>query len=239
MVNGWQIRLSILCKEVNIGIFAVPDHLFDDGAQQAAFFLQRGRIHRAGKGFDHFLMEGELLMQHPALLGEGFQIGKSCLLSLALPMQFVDLLHDVLCRGVAGNGQGLHQPLDALFRLGMLFPEQRQLCVVALLAAADDLLGLRQQPGKGLLVGGQLADLLDDLGVQRVAVAVFHGADRAVAALLGGAHVGVDQLVVRILAVGQLRAHIVAAFAAAQQPGQQRHVAARSANRSTLFSFRY
>lgn len=49
------------------------------------------------------------------------------------------------------------------------------------------------------------------------------------AALLGGAHVGVDQLALRILAVGQLRAHIVAAFAAAQQPGQQRHVAAGSA----------
>ena len=49
------------------------------------------------------------------------------------------------------------------------------------------------------------------------------------AALLGGAHIGVDQLAVRILAVGQLRAHIVAAFAAAQQPGQQRHVAAGSA----------
>ena len=49
------------------------------------------------------------------------------------------------------------------------------------------------------------------------------------AALLGGAHVGVDQLALRILAVGQLRAHIVAAFAAAQKPGQQRHVAARSA----------
>ena len=49
------------------------------------------------------------------------------------------------------------------------------------------------------------------------------------AALLGGAHIGVDQLAVRILAVGQLRAHIVAAFAAAQKPGQQRHVAARSA----------
>ena len=184
-------------------------------------------------------MEGELLMQHPALLGEGFQIGKSCLLSLALPMQFVDLLHDVLCRGVAGNGQGLHQPFEAFFRLGVFLPEQRKLCIVALLAAADNLLGLRQQPGKGLLVGGQLADLLDDLGVQRVAVAVFHRADRAVATLLGGAHVGVDQLVVRILAVGQLRAHIVAAFAAAQKPGQQRHVAARSANRSTLFSFRY
>ena len=78
-------------------------------------------------------MEGELLMQHPALLGEGFQLGKSCLLSLALPMQFVDLLHDVLRRGVAGNGQGFHQPFDALFRLGVLFPEQRQLCIVALL----------------------------------------------------------------------------------------------------------
>lgn len=229
MVNGWQIRLSILRKKVNIGIFAVPDHLFDDGAQQAAFFLQRGRIHRAGKRLDHFLMEGELLMQHPALLGEGFQLGKSCLLSLALPMQFVDLLHDVLRGGVAGNGQGFHQPLDALFRLGVLFPEQRQLCVVALLAAADDLFGLRQQPGKGLLVGGKLADLIDDLGIQRVAVAVFHRADRAVTALLGGAHVGVDQLAVRILAVGQLRAHIVAAFAAAQKPGQQRHVAARPA----------
>ena len=48
-------------------------------------------------------------------------------------------------------------------------------------------------------------------------------------ALLGGAHVGVDQLTVRRAAVGQLRAHIVAAFATAQQPGQQRHVAAGSA----------
>ena len=143
LVNGRQIRLSILRKEVNIGIFAVPDHLFDDGAQQAAFFLQRGRIHRAGKGFDHFLMEGELLMEHPALLGEGFQLGKSCLLSLALLMQFVDLLHDVLRGGVAGNGQGLHQPLDALFHLGVLLFQQCQLCVVALLAAADNLLGLR------------------------------------------------------------------------------------------------
>ena len=174
-------------------------------------------------------MEGKLLMQHPALFSQGFQLGKAQLLCLALLMECVDLLHDVLRRGVAGNGQGFHQPLDALLRFGMLFPEQRQLCVVALLAAADNLLGLRQQPGKGLLVGGQLTDLLDDLGVQRVAVAVFHRADRAVAALLGGAHVGVDQLALRILAVGQLRAHIVAAFAAAQQPGQQRHVAAGSA----------
>ncbi len=104
MVNGWQIRLSILRKEVNIGIFAVPNHLFDDGAQQAAFFLQRGRIHRAGEGFDHFLMEGELLMKHSALFSQGFQLRKPCLLGLALPMQLVDLLHDVLGRGVAGNG---------------------------------------------------------------------------------------------------------------------------------------
>ena len=49
------------------------------------------------------------------------------------------------------------------------------------------------------------------------------------AALLGGAHIGVDQLAVRRAAVGQLRAHIVAAFAAAQKSGQQRHVAAGSA----------
>ena len=174
-------------------------------------------------------MEGKLLMQHSALLGKGFQFGNPCLLGLALLMECVNLLHDVLRGGVAGNGQGLHQPLDTIFRLGVLFPEQRKLCVVALLAAADDLFGLRQQPGKGLLVGRQLADLLDDLGVQRVAVAVFHGADCTVAALLGGAHIGVDQLAVRILAVGQLRAHIVAAFAAAQKPGQQRHVAARPA----------
>ena len=170
-------------------------------------------------------MEGELLMEHPALLGEGFQLGKSCLLSLALPMQFVDLLHDVLCRGVAGNGQGLHQPFDAFFRLGVFLPEQRKFCIVTLLAAADDLLGLRQKPGKGLLVGRQLADLLDDLGVQRVAVAVFHRADCTVAALLAGAHIGVDQLTVCRAAVGQLRAHIVAAFAAPQKPRQQRHVA--------------
>lgn len=97
MLNRGQIRLSILRKEVNIGIFAVPDHFFDDGAQQAAFFLQRGRIHCAGEGFDHFLMEGELLMEHPALLGEGFQLGKAQLLRLALLMERVDLLHDVLC----------------------------------------------------------------------------------------------------------------------------------------------
>ena len=45
------------------------------------------------------------------------------------------------------------------------------------------------------------------------------------AALLGGAHIGVDQLTVRRAAVGQLRAHIVAAFAAPQKPRQQRHVA--------------
>ena len=96
----------------------------------------------------------------------------------------------------------------------MLLFQQRQLRVVALLAAADDLLGLRQQSGKGLLVGGQLADLIDDLGVQRVAVAVFHRADRTVAALLGGAHIGVDRLTVRRAAVGQLRAHVIAAFAA-------------------------
>ena len=49
-------------------------------------------------------MEGELLMEHPTLLSEGFQLRKPCLLGLALPMQLVDLLHDVLGRGVAGNG---------------------------------------------------------------------------------------------------------------------------------------
>ena len=56
-------------------------------------------------------MEGELLMEHPALLGEGFQLGKAQLLRLALLMERVDLLHDVLRGGVAGNGQGLHQRL--------------------------------------------------------------------------------------------------------------------------------
>ena len=49
------------------------------------------------------------------------------------------------------------------------------------------------------------------------------------AALFGGAHIGVDQFAVRCAAVGQLRAHIIAALAAPQQAGQQRHVAARSA----------
>jgi len=226
LLNRGQICLSVLRKEVNIGIFAVPDHLFDDGAQQAAFFLQRCRIHRAGEEFDHFLMEGKLLMQHAALFSQGFQLGEAQLLRLALMMERVDLLHDVLRGGVAGNGQGFHQSFDAVFRLGVFLPEQRQLCVVALLAAADNLLGLRQQPGKGLLVGGQLTNLFDNFGVQRVAVAVFHRADCTVAALLGGAHVGVDQLTVRRAAVGQLRAHVIAAFAAAQKPGQQRHVAA-------------
>lgn len=64
-------------------------------------------------------MEGELLMEHPALLGERFQLGKAQLLCLALLMECVDLLHDILCRGVAGNGQGLHQPLDAVLRFGV------------------------------------------------------------------------------------------------------------------------
>ena len=68
-------------------------------------------------------MECKLLMEHPALFGEGFQLGKAQLLGLALLMQFVDLLHDVLRGGVAGNGQGLHQPLDTIFRFGVLFPE--------------------------------------------------------------------------------------------------------------------
>ena len=118
-------------------------------------------------------MECKFLMEHPALFSQGFQLGKAQLLGLALLMERVDLLHDVLRGGVAGNGQRFNQPLDAIFRLGVFLPEQRKLCVVALLAAADNLLGLRQQPGKGLLVGGQLADLLDDLGVQHVTVAVF------------------------------------------------------------------
>ena len=109
-----------------------------------------------GEGLDHFLMKGKLLMQHPALLSEGFQLGKAQLLGLALLMERVDLLHDVLRGGVAGNGQGLHQPLDAIFRLDVLFPEQRKLCVVALLVAADDLLGLRQQLSKGLLSADSL-----------------------------------------------------------------------------------
>ena len=88
-------------------------------------------------------MEGKLLMEHSALFSQGFQLSKAQLLRLALLMERVDLLHDVLRGGLAGNGQGLHQPLDAVLRFGVFFPEQRQLCVVALLAAADDLLGLR------------------------------------------------------------------------------------------------
>ena len=88
-------------------------------------------------------------------------------------MQLVDLLHDVLSRGVSSNGQRVYQSLDALFSLGVLLAQLCQLRVVALLVAVDDLLGLRQKSGKRLLVGGQLADLLDNLGVQRIAVAVF------------------------------------------------------------------
>ena len=74
LLNGRQIRLSILRKEVHIDIFAVPDHLFEDGAQQAAFFLQRGRIHCVGKRLDHFLMDGELLMEHLSTLTEGDEV---------------------------------------------------------------------------------------------------------------------------------------------------------------------
>ena len=95
MVNRRQIRLSILRKQVDVGVFAVPDHFFDNGAQQAAFFFQRCRIHRIGEGLNHFLMERKLLMQHPALLSEGFQFRKPCLLRLALPVELVDLLHDI------------------------------------------------------------------------------------------------------------------------------------------------
>ena len=54
----------------------------------------------------------------------------------------------------------------------------------------------------------------------------FIAADCPVAALLGGAHIGVNQLAIGIGTVGQLRAHIVAALAATQKPGQQRHIAA-------------
>ena len=72
-----QFGLSVLGKEVHIGVFAVPDHLLYDGEQQAALFLYRRRIHRMGEGFDHLLMEGKLLMEHPALLREGLQLGKS------------------------------------------------------------------------------------------------------------------------------------------------------------------
>ncbi|HBL63790.1 MAG TPA: hypothetical protein DDZ50_04035, partial [Oscillibacter sp.] len=72
-------------------------------------------------------------MQHPALFSQGFQLRKPHLLRLALLMERVNLLHDIFRGGLAGNGQGLHQPFDALFRLGMFFPEQRKLCVVALL----------------------------------------------------------------------------------------------------------
>ena len=95
MVYRRQIRLSILRKQVDVGVFAVPNHFFDDGTQQASLFLQRCRIHRIGEGLNHFLMERKLLMQHPALLGKGLQLGKPCLLRLALPVELVNLLHDV------------------------------------------------------------------------------------------------------------------------------------------------
>ena len=95
MVNRRQIRLSILRKQVDVGVFAIPDHFFDNGSQQASLFFQRCRIHRIGELLYHFLMEGKLLMQHPALLSEGFQLRKPCLLRLALPVELVNLLHDV------------------------------------------------------------------------------------------------------------------------------------------------
>ena len=89
-------------------------------------------------------MEGELLIEHSALLSEGFQFGKPCLLGLTLPMELVDLFHDVLGGGLAGNGQGFHQPLDAVLRFGVLLFQQHLLRIVALLIAADNLLGLCQ-----------------------------------------------------------------------------------------------
>lgn len=66
-------------------------------------------------------MEGELLMEHLALLGERFQLGKAQLLGLALLMERVNLLHDVFGRGLAGNGQGFHQPLNAFLRVSACF----------------------------------------------------------------------------------------------------------------------
>ena len=68
-----------------------------------------------------------------------------------------------------------------------------------------------------------------DLGVQLVPIGVFHGAQAALAPLLGGAEIGILPRPVRPCAAGQLGAQIVPAAAAAKQAGQQGLVAAGAA----------
>ena len=49
MLYGRQINLSVYRKNVNVGIFSIPDQLFDDSAQKAAFLFNRGQIHSFDK----------------------------------------------------------------------------------------------------------------------------------------------------------------------------------------------
>ena len=78
-------------------------------------------------------------------------------------------------------------------------------------------------------VDSNLTNFLNNPSIESVAVAVFHVTDSTMTALLGGAHIGVNQLPICISATSQLRAHIVATLATTQKAGQKRHITARSA----------
>lgn len=152
---------------------------------------------------------------------QGFQFGKAVFHVLAGLVQLLNLLHDIrFGRGSGALGQGADQRLDAALAFSQLFFQGQQLCVVSLPIAADGLLRLSQEVGKEAPVFGQFFDFGDHLCVQCVAVGIFHLAAGALAPLLGRAHIGIDQLAVRRMAVGQLGAHIVAAVTTDQKPGQ-------------------
>ena len=71
-----------------------------------------------------------------------------------------------------------------------------------------------------------MLQLLYNGSIQHVAVAVFHVADMAPAALLHGAEIGINELPLCVSPLGQLWTHVLAAVAADQQPGEQGHIAA-------------
>ena len=87
-------------------------------------------------------------------------------------------------------------------------------------------LALFQLPDKIGAVFTQMLQLLYNIGVQHVAVTVFHIADMTPAALLHRAEVGIDRLPFYVPPLGHFGAHVLAAVAADKQAGEQGHIAA-------------
>ena len=84
---------------------------------------------------------------------------------------------------------------------------------------------LFQLPDKIGAVFTQMLQLLYNIGVQHVAVTVFHIADMTPAALLHRAEVGIDRLPFYVPPLGHFGAHVLAAVAADKQAGEQGHIA--------------